>query len=148
MSKPRNARELVLKVLFQIEVGRLPMDEVLETTFETVRPSPEDQAYVDATVRGVMGDVERLDGVIGELAEGWRLDRLAKVDKNILRAAVWELEERPEIPAPVILNDAAEIAKKYSTDDSSRFVNGILGSFLRRRSRGGEGDGGTGEGKH
>jgi N utilization substance protein B len=132
MSKRRNARELSLKVLFQIEVGKLPPEEALETSFEQVRPSEEDREYVAEVVRGVMREETELDRIIADLAEGWRLDRLAKVDKNVLRLALYELIHRPEIPVSVVVNDAVEVAKKYSTEDSGRFVNGILGSFLRR----------------
>jgi transcription antitermination protein NusB len=133
MSKRRNARELVLKVLFQVDVGGLPTEEALETAFEQVRPPDEEQAYVADVVRGVAERIQDLDGIIGSLAEGWRLDRLAKVDKNVLRAALFELKHRTDIPVNVVVNDAVEIAKKYSTEDSGRFVNGILGSFLRNR---------------
>jgi len=134
MTKRRAARELLLKVLFQVEVGRLPLEEVLATTLEEVQPPDEEWAYVESTARAVTGEADRLDEIIGGLAEGWRLDRLAKVDKNVLRAALYELLHRPEIPSTVVINDAVEIAKKYSTEDSGRFVNGILGSFLRRRA--------------
>jgi N utilization substance protein B len=140
MSQRRNARELVLKVLFQIDVGKLPPDEVLETSFEEVRPPVEEQRYVQEMVQGIVREAGELDGIIGGLAEGWRLDRLARVDKNVLRAALYELIYRPETPVNVVINDAVEVAKKYSTEDSGRFVNGILGSFLRRRSSEGSAD--------
>lgn len=133
MSKHTNARELILKVLFQIDVGKLPVDEALETAAEQVRPAEEDRVYVDEIVRGVVASETELDEIISRLAEGWRLDRLARVDKNVLRTALYELIHKPEIPAGVVINDAVETAKKYSTEDSGRFVNGILGSFLRDR---------------
>jgi transcription antitermination protein NusB len=133
MSKRRTARELLLKVLFQIEVGKLPPEEVLQTTFEQVSPAEEDREFVGRVAPAVIAEEERLDGIIAGLAEGWRLDRLAKVDKNVLRAALWELLHEPGASAGTVINDAVEIAKKYSTEDSGRFVNGILGSFLRRR---------------
>jgi len=122
-----------MKVLFQIDVGKLPPDEALETSFEEVRPSEEDRLYVREVVQGVVQETAELDQAIDELARGWRIERLARVDKNVLRAALYELIHRPDIPANVVINDAVEVAKKYSTDDSGRFVNGILGSFLRRR---------------
>lgn len=134
MSKRRNARELTLKVLFQVDVGKLPVDEALQLALEEVHPSADDWQFVEAVVRGVAREAEELDRHIGELAEGWRLERLARVDKNVLRVAMYELTHRPEIPVSVVVNDAVEIAKKYSTEDSGRFVNGILGSFLRRRA--------------
>jgi transcription antitermination protein NusB len=133
MNKRKNARELILKVLFQIDVGKLPVDEALETSFEQVRPVEADRAYVDEVVRGVVRSEAELDGIIARLAEGWRLDRLAKVDKNVLRTALYELIYRPDLSAGTVINDAVETAKKYSTEDSGRFVNGILGSFLRNR---------------
>ena len=146
MSKLKSARELILKVLFQIEVGKLPPDEALETSFEQVLPSPEDRAYVDEVVRGVVAETEELDAIIAGLAEGWRLDRLAKVDKNVLRTALYELKHQPGAPVSVVVNDAVEVAKKYSTEDSGRFVNGILGSFIRQRDPDGAGeDTGAGE---
>ncbi len=136
MSKRRNARELALKILFQIDVGKLPPDEVLDTSFEEVRPPVEDRRWVQEMVPAVVQEIDALDQIIGELAEGWRLDRLAKVDKNVLRLALCELQRGSDVPASVIINDAVEIAKKYSTEDSGRFVNGILGSFLRRQQPG------------
>lgn len=133
MIRRRGACELILKALFQAEVGRFSADEVLETVHEAVRTEAEDWTYVQATVRGVSSDMERLDRIIGFLAEGWRLDRLAKVDKNVLRMALFELIQHPEFPTQTVVNDAIEIARKYSMEDSGKFVNGILGSFLRRR---------------
>ena len=135
MVKRKNARELVLKLLFQIDVGKLPADEVLENALEEVRPSPEDWSYVVPVVHGVLAESEQLDRTIDDLAEGWRLERLARVDKNVLRAALWELEHPGDQTASAIINDAVDIAKKFSTEDSGRFVNGILGSYLRRRGQ-------------
>jgi len=133
MSKYRSARELLLRILFQVDVGHLPLEEVLETAWEQVEPSPLERRYVEETIHGILEEQAELDRYIEVLAEGWRVDRLAKVDKNVLRAALYELLHRTEIPIHVIINDAVEIAKRYSTEDSGRFVNGILGSFVRRR---------------
>jgi transcription antitermination protein NusB len=133
MSTRTDARELILKVLFQIDVGKLPLDEALATSFESVRPPEEERAYVDEIVRGVAACEGKLDNIIADLAEGWKLDRLAKVDKNVLRTALYELIHRRDILATEVVHDAIETAKKYSTEDSGRFVNGILASFLRNR---------------
>ena len=133
MSKRRSARELALKILFQVEVGKFTPEEALETSFEQVNPPEEDRTYAAELVRGVARRCEELDQIIGDLAQGWSLERLAKVDKNVLRLGLYELIDHKELPANVVINDAVEVAKKYSTDDSGRFVNGILGSFLRRR---------------
>jgi N utilization substance protein B len=130
--KRRNARELALKVMFQIDVGGLPPEEVLDTTFEQVPVEPEEREYVLQTVHGVLDHLPELDAIISTLASGWRLERIANVDKNVLRIALYEIRHRDDIPASVSVNEAVEIAKKYSTEDSGRFVNGILGTYLRQ----------------
>jgi transcription antitermination protein NusB len=135
MSKLQHARELGLKILFQVEVGKLPADEALETAFEEVQPAMPDRRYVQEMVTGVLAHEGELDAIIGDLAEGWRLERLAKVDKNVLRIALYELIHKPELSPNAVINDAVEMAKKYSTEDSGRFVNGILGTFLRRQQQ-------------
>lgn len=132
IGKRRNARELALKVLFQIDVGGLPPEEVLATTFEQVPVEPEEREYVLEVVRGTLANLAEIDAIIGDLASGWRLERIANVDKNVLRIALYEIRCRDDIPPSVSVNEAVEIAKKYSTEDSGRFVNGILGTYLRR----------------
>jgi N utilization substance protein B len=132
LGKRRNARELALKVMFQIDVGGLPPEEVLATTFEQVAVEPEEREYVSAVVQGALDHLSELDDIIGTLASGWRLERIANVDKNVLRIALYEIRHRDDIPPSVSVNEAVEIAKKYSTEDSGRFVNGILGTYLRQ----------------
>jgi transcription antitermination protein NusB len=134
MGKRRAARELALKVLFQIDVGKLPPEEVLETSFEQVPVDADERAYVTEVVRGTLAHLAELDQIIGSLAAGWKLDRIANVDKNVLRLALYEIDHRQDIPTSVSVNEAIEIAKKYSTADSGKFVNGILGSYLREGS--------------
>jgi N utilization substance protein B len=130
-SRRREARELAMKVLFQIEVGRGPVEEVLEMAAEAVPVPPDEWAYVREVVDGVLREQPALDRVIADRAVGWKLDRIANVDRSILRLALFEILHRPDIPSSVSVNEAVEMAKKYSTDDSGKFVNGILGSFLR-----------------
>ncbi len=120
-----------MKILFQVEVGHRPLEEVMDTTREAVPIPPEEQEYVDDVVNGVLRELPNLDPIIAELASGWKLERIASVDRNILRLALYELRHRPDIPPSVSVNEAVEMAKKYSTADSGKFVNGILGSYLR-----------------
>ena len=80
---------------------------------------------------GVLREQAALDRLIADRAVGWKLDRIAHVDRNILRLALYEILHRPDIPSSVSVNEAVEMAKKYSTEDSGKFVNGILGTFLR-----------------
>lgn len=146
MSKRKSVRELALKVLYQIEVGKLPPEEALEATFESVRTSGEETRAVTALVEGVLGELDQLDALIGDYAEGWTLERLAKVDKNVLRVALYELRNDPGAPVSAVINDAVDLAKKFSMmEDSGRFVNGILGSYVRRRQQEPGGTGDTGE---
>jgi len=80
-------------------------------------------------VDGVWSDLEALDGAIGEVAEGWRVERMAPVDRNVLRLGLWELHHRAEIPVAVIVSEAVRLAKAYSTEHSGRFVNGVLATL-------------------
>ncbi len=134
MSQQKSARDLALRVLFQIDVGKLPPGEALELMEEAVEPSEAEAAIVRGLIEGTIAELSRLDEIIGSLAEGWKLDRLARVDKNVLRLAIHELDRSPASATSTIINDAVEIAKRYSTEDSGRFVNGILGSYVRRRA--------------
>jgi transcription antitermination protein NusB len=132
-NRRREARELAMKILYQVEVGRRPLEEVLEITLEAVPVPEEERGYLESVVRGVLEHREELDRIIAGLASGWKLERIANVDRNVLRLALYEIEHRPEIPTSVSVNEAVEIAKKYSTEDSGKFVNGILGSYVRGR---------------
>jgi N utilization substance protein B len=130
-SRRREARELAMKILFQVEVGQRPLEEVMETTIEAVPIPPEELGYLEEVVRGVLEHEAELDRIIADLASGWKLERIASVDRNILRLALFEIQRRSDIPPSVSVNEAVEMAKKYSTAESGKFVNGILGSFLR-----------------
>jgi N utilization substance protein B len=79
--------------------------------------------------RGVWAEREELDAAIGEAAEGWRIERMAPVDRNVIRLALWELRHRPEVPVAVVVSEAVRLAKAYSTGDSGRFVNGVLAAL-------------------
>jgi N utilization substance protein B len=89
-------------------------------------------AYTEMLLRAVEDRGPEIDGLVGGAAIGWDVDRMAVVDRNVLRLAVAELLVCPEVPTPVILNEAVELASAYSTDDSGRFVNGILATLAVR----------------
>src|ERR1041385_9196215 len=96
-SRRREARELAMKILFQVEVGHRPLEEVMETTTEAVPIPEEEREYVDEVVRGVLARQAELDQVIGDLASGWKLERIANVERNILRLALYEIQNRSDI---------------------------------------------------
>jgi N utilization substance protein B len=139
-ARRRNVRELAVQILFQTEVGRLPLEEVLAVAQEQMPTeashwgfvAPADWRYIEECSRGTLEHREELDAIIARLAEGWTLERIANVDRIVLRLALYEILYR-DIPPAVSVNAAVEIAKKYSTEESGRFVNGILGTFLRER---------------
>lgn len=129
MSSPRHqAREAALRALYLWEVGRMAPAEALETLFAEHEPdAPESvREFARALVVGTAADVAALDALIGRFSEHWRVERLAIIDRMILRMAAWELQHADDTPAPVVLNEAIELARTFGTDDSVRFVNGVL----------------------
>lgn len=96
---------------------------------------PQDKVFTFANriLEGVAGKTPLIDQLIIKYAENWELSRMAAIDRNIMRLAAWELLEAPETPVNVIINEAVEIAKKYSTQDSGKFVNGILDKIKNER---------------
>ena len=126
-SAPRHqARERALTLLYEAELkGAAPSAVVGELM---VVPD----GYTRELVETVETRRPEIDGMIGDVSIGWDLDRMAVVDRNVLRLAVAELLARPEVPTAVILNEAVELASAYSTDDSGRFVNGVLSTLAAR----------------
>ena len=123
----RFARELALQTLFSVEVGKHDPAEALGTILD--RTDVEGQrAFVKELVFGTLEHVEQADALIGPLLEGWTLERLPTVDRLLLRMGVYEMRFKPETPHAVVINEAVELAKKFSTEDSGRFVNGVLAS--------------------
>lgn len=134
------AREAALQMLYQWEVGRASMSEVLRTFWlhdePPARDLPEDhRAFAEALATGVTGQVESIDPLIAEAAEHWRLERMHVMDRLILRLAVYEFLHEPETPARVIINEALELARTFSHDEAVRFINGLLDAIRRRLAR-------------
>jgi N utilization substance protein B len=130
------AREAALQMLYQWEVGRLSMVEVGETywaqTSEVTPPVPERiREFATLLATGVASDIDRLDPMIAAAAEHWRLDRMSVVDRLILRLATYELLHEPDTPAGVVINEALELARTFSGDESVPFVNGVLDAIRR-----------------
>jgi N utilization substance protein B len=124
MPSRRLAREIALQALFSVEIGHRDTGEVLDEALARVRGA--DNAFIKDLVHGTLDNAPESDEVIAPLLEGWTLDRLPTIDRLLLRMGVFELRHRPLVPRPVIINEAVELAKKFSTEDSGRFVNGVL----------------------
>ncbi len=112
-----------------MDVGRLSLEDALASV---AAPDwfPDDWALVGTLSRGTQAHRAEIDEVIARVAEHWTIERMAAVDRNILRMAIFELEHTTT-PVRVIINEAVELAKRYSTEDSGRFVNGLLGQMVR-----------------
>ena len=131
MSKRRKARKYAVQFLYGFDINRQERDEALEDFWEANRASSEIRDFSTALINGTLDNVEELDKRIGEHSRNWNLSRIALVDKNILRIAVFELLFRADIPAPVTIDEAVELAKYFGTPDTARFVNGILDNIRK-----------------
>jgi N utilization substance protein B len=137
MGNRRKAREIALQVLYQLDVQDKLSDEQALGLFWQHFAKTEDgdadeasRAFADELVRGVKSRLEEIDALLTRASRNWRLERMARVDRNLLRLAVWELKYSKDVPVKVAINEAIEIAKRYGTAESPAFVNGILDRCL------------------
>jgi N utilization substance protein B len=114
-------------VLFQLETSGYDPDEVLTYHAAEAGSPPDVVTFASELVRGVLANQERLDAVIGDASEHWKLQQMAKVDRIILRIAVYELTVDRQVPTKAAINESIELAKTFSGDEAGRFVNGVLG---------------------
>jgi transcription antitermination protein NusB len=136
MPARRKARKRALDVLYEADLRDLPPREVLRTYLERIeKPTPDHMPYAIGLVEGVADHLDRIDELIASYAEGWTIDRMPVVDRNLARIAVYELLYVSEIDDPVAITEAVELAKQMSTDDSPRFLNGILGRIAEFATR-------------
>jgi transcription antitermination protein NusB len=120
------ARERALQALYQIDVAAAGIDEALAAFWKSFEPTEKEvQVLAEQLVRGVATDRRLVDDLIEGVSTNWRLDRMAKVDRNVLRLAVWELV-KGDAPIKVIINEAIELGKKYGSESTGAFVNGVL----------------------
>jgi len=132
--KRRRAREYALQILFQLDVtDSKSNDNLFEDFWENINEEDDVKEFAKDIVRGTRENIDTIDEIIKKAAEHWTIDRMAVVDRNILRAATYELLYRPDIPPSVTINEAIDISKKYSTEDSSSFINGILDKISKNR---------------
>ena len=119
-------------LLFQVDVGKLPWPYVLQINEAERETSPEIWDFAVSLTQGTLDHRTHIDQVLNQLAVDWTVQRMANVDRAILRLATFEMLFRDDIPAGVSINEAVELAKQYGTEESSRFVNGILGQLARQ----------------
>jgi N utilization substance protein B len=129
MGTRRKSREMALQMLFQADMGKQSADQVRSTFWaEHGAASHHVRGFADDLFRVAMDRAGDIDGLIEKHAEHWRMERMAVVDRNLLRAAVAELLGYPETPRAVVINEALEIARKFSSPESVQFLNGVLDS--------------------
>ncbi|HZN52080.1 MAG TPA: transcription antitermination factor NusB [Methylomirabilota bacterium] len=127
MGRRRKTREVALQFLYQLDLHSEDDPGRHEAEFWSRHPVDEEtHLFGDALVRGTKANQAKIDQIISQFAEHWDLDRMAVVDRNILRLAVYELLWTDDVPPKVAINEAIEIAKKFGTKESSRFINGVL----------------------
>jgi N utilization substance protein B len=136
MSARRKARKRALDVLYEADLRDAPIREVLASYLERMSdPKPEQLGYAIALVEGVSDHGDRIDELIASYAEGWTLDRMPVIDRNLARIAVYELIYRDDIDDPVAITEAVELARSLSTEDSPRYLNGVLGRIAEYTTR-------------
>ena len=132
MGTRRKSRELVLQMLFQSDMGRQSPDDVRGTFWAERSEITEDvRGFAEDLFRIASARTKEIDALIEAHAEHWRMERMAAVDRNILRAAVAEMLGYPETPRAVIINEAIEVARRFSSPESAQFINGVLDSVGR-----------------
>lgn len=136
----RRGREAALQMLYQAEIGQHPLDVVRGIFWQVGRPEQDVptermREFAMRLTEGTLRALDRIDPLIEEHAQNWRLARMAVVDRLILRLAVYELLDAPETPRPVVIDEALELARRYSAPDAVRFVNGVLDAVRRRIER-------------
>lgn len=131
-------RIIALQTLYEYEfrVGcedaQVTLEEILERNLARYENTVGDKQFIEALVRGVTGMTQELDAIIQPIAPEWPIDQIARVDRNILRMAIYELRHSAEtVPPKVVINEAVELAKAFGADNSSKFVNGVLGTAYR-----------------
>jgi N utilization substance protein B len=126
MGARTTAREAALQMLYAVEATSGGAEHVIGDFWRELPGDAEGRDYADSIVRGVAENTPHVDELIRTASKNWRVERMTRVDRNILRIGAWELEQSRDVPRAVIIDEAVELAKRYGTEESSAFVNGVL----------------------
>ena len=132
MGARRKARELALQMLYQFDLSSNPPRQIVDTFEELQKSKPNTREFAVKIFHGTVENLAKIDEMIAAQADNWRIARMAVVDRNIIRMSIYELLEESETPKLVIIDEAIEIGKKFGTQKSSQFINGILDGILKR----------------
>ena len=134
MGQRRRAREHALQMLFQIDLTGGTPEQVFRQFWTGHETQETTRDFTERLVLGVHGEQRELDRMIAESSENWKVDRMPVVDRNVLRMAIYELIHERETPAAVVIDEAIEVAKKYGSEKSGTFINGVLDTIRQRVS--------------
>ncbi len=127
MSTRRDAREWAVQLLFQIDLNATDkLDRVLSAFWEDKESDEASRKYAEFLVKGVRGAIEEIDALLSKYADNWDINRMGVIDRNVLRLALFEMNNADEVPSVVSINEAVDLAKYFSSSESGKFVNGIL----------------------
>jgi N utilization substance protein B len=126
LGKRRKSREFALQILYQLDITKQDATKTLSQLQDHFSPNEKRDEFAERLVLGVLEHCQEIDGLVEQNSENWRLDRINIVDRNILRIAIFELLYCGEIPPKVTLNEAIDLGKRYGSEDSGSFINGIL----------------------
>ena len=138
MASRRKSRELALQMLFQWEVGSHTPSKVVAAFLPPLKADAAVKEFARSLFEGTVANIETIDPLLRRHAEHWKLERMAAVDRNVLRLALYELLYHADTPPPVVINEALELARRFSAADSVEFVNGILDAIRKAVTKTGE----------
>ncbi|MGH2504502.1 MAG: transcription antitermination factor NusB [Ktedonobacterales bacterium] len=134
-SDRRQARTVAMQTLYEFDTTGHDVDETLQRDAAGLRLSAESLAYAEELTHGVLARLEVIDAEIAKVASDWPISQMARIDKNILRLAIYEILYNNSVPAKAAINEAVELAKTFGSDTSSRFVNGVLGAIYQQSTQ-------------
>lgn len=134
----RASREVAMKLLYQMEIQKEDREEQKRLFFEENNAAGIDKNYIDNVIDGVYTNIGFIDNLIESHSMGWKIGRISKLDLSILRLSIYEICFRDDIPYNVSINEAVELAKKYSSNEAGSFINGILSKIPKRNEISGE----------
>jgi N utilization substance protein B len=132
MGRRTKARECAFQMLYQWDMSRAPIEQVVESFWRVRTTTDLTRGMADRLARGAHADLETIDAAIGAASTHWRFDRIAAVDKNVLRLGVFELIHEKATPSAVVIDEAVEMARRFGEADSPSFVNGVLDAIMRK----------------
>lgn len=135
MGARTTGREAALQILFALDAADGDPEQAFSAYWREFGKDVESRPYAEDAVRGVMQERDALDEIVRTASQHWRLERMARIDRNVLRLGAWELKNQREVPRAVILDEAVELAKRYGSAESSAFVNGVLNQIADNLGR-------------